>query len=619
MVLVAQECASYTIEYQDCRKPNRIQQYDIHQICTNQESKSSVKPQNYKILVPNRNIRTTGYRCEVRKSSYLFYCGAWSHQKLISPPKIDVMEKTTVEGCNSMIHTSKYRIPGQSHTVHVAIGEEATYLIDEIGTIHVSNNIACEGEAMKVGNQIVDSVVEVAQYRLKIVREDYIVEGNRVEAVGDHLKFPESCSIGTGGCITASGTYVWKKPENLCPFLLAKENGEFHTEGDAIVDHKNKLRVKITNNALMTNNCPTGQIYYTDNPDIMLTRTSGYQKVTGADVDVFLALDARSDYLQYSIEKAKNHLEGFVKAKVCDEQYTRSQHDIFPMGEFNGIRRGDTLFLFSCQKHLGKIISSDKCYNSIMIDTPSDQGPLFIDPVTRIASKVGNQVECQQQFPLTIQSKEGWIAISNVIKPIATPQKMFIETAKEEHESMAGTGIYTPEEEKSWESLVSYGSFRDSMIERIARGACREDEDCALVEEDSLPSYDINNLLKTVKEELSIKEKIDHWIQTNVGYLSLAVLILWLLQALISIGIIAQTTAIHGLEAGLAALYGLLCFLPHTINKIRLNAARRSRPTAPIGHNHEMQPLSGTPPPEVLAMRSKEWRDQQAQQAQTTT
>lgn len=606
-VLEAPVCRAYSTTYQDCTKPLRIQEFNVKKVCVEPEESKLNSKKLYKILVPQKNIKMTGYRCEIRTSRFLFFCGAFSHNKMISVPKIEVLEKLSLEGCNSLVHTNKYRVPGQSHTLHVAVGEEAVYSIDELGTIHVGKNIQCEGQQMRVGTQLVDSVIELAQFKIKISKETYILNDNRVESVGDHIKFPDSCSIGAGGCVTADGTYVWKRPDNTCPFLLAREDGEFYTEGDYLVDHNLKLRLKLTTSAQMSNNCPTGMIYYTDNPDIYLTTTNGYQKLSAPDIDIFLYVNSRADYLQWNIEKSKSQLQNFVKARVCNQQYTKTQNEIFKIDGHNALRRGDTLFLFSCTKKTGKLISSSKCYNSLMVETPT-QETIFVDPITRIASKHGVETECDQQFPLTIETDaEGWVAISNVIKPVAAPQEMFVEEAKLQHESMDGTGIYTPEEEKSWEALVSYGSFRDSMVEKLTRGMCRNDEECVLEENDDMPSYNINNLLERVEEELSFKEKIDKWLQTHVGYLCAAVLLLWIFQALISIAIVVQTCIVHGMAAGLASLYSLCCFLPHTVVKVRKNAARRGKPTAPIGHNHEMQPLSGTPPEEVLRRRCEGW------------
>lgn len=60
VVLEALVCSGYSITYQDCSKPNRIQEFNIKKICTPEVKSKIGTKHSYKILVPQRNIKTTG-------------------------------------------------------------------------------------------------------------------------------------------------------------------------------------------------------------------------------------------------------------------------------------------------------------------------------------------------------------------------------------------------------------------------------------------------------------------------------------------------------------------------------------------------------------------------------
>ena len=62
--------------------------------------------------------KTSGYFCQITKSTFLLYCGAFSHTKLASPPIIEVYVPLTGRECESLIATMKFRsMEGSTHPV----------------------------------------------------------------------------------------------------------------------------------------------------------------------------------------------------------------------------------------------------------------------------------------------------------------------------------------------------------------------------------------------------------------------------------------------------------------------------------------------------------------------
>ena len=54
----------------------------------------------------------------------------------------------------------------------------------------------------------------------------------------------------------------------------------------------------------------------------------------------------------------------------------------------------------------------------------------------------------------------------------------------------------------------------------------------------------------------------------------------WTIQLLIAAGMVIMTALKDGLAAAMAAIYAVCCFLPHQVNKVRRQAARK-RASAP--------------------------------------
>ena len=560
---------AYEISYMDCKKPLRIHSYNVAKLCAFEDNKTIAKT-NYNILVPRKVIKMKGYHCSVKKSTFTMYCGAFSHNKFLEPPTIDVPEHVSIDLCHSLVSSNRYVVPSNGLILHAALGEETISTVDELGTIHTSNNVKCEGEQLKVNGNVVDSVLQLAQYRIKLTREEFVQVGDQVESISQHFKLPKTCGAGTRGCVVSEGTFIWREPENRCLFAVAKENAEFQTEGDHLVNHNEKIRLKLESDTMMSNHCPTGTLWYTNNPNIMLTKTKGYPAMEPTDVDIFTYVQARADYLQYNIEADKVDLQNYIRARVCQSEYANVQHQIAPLQGYNTLRKGDVIYVFSCSKKSGRVVALKQCYNKIPIE-----GNLFIDPITRIASEHAAATECNQIFPMVVETSSGWISVTNVIKPVKAPETMHREKIASDHESQLHAGIYTPEEEQAWESLVTLGSFKEATVEEISLGVCRQSGKCVLQPGPQYSTYNLQNLVDKVNPVLSITEHMNKWLQSHIGWLCFSVLALWATQMVIAIIIILQTTFVNGVKAGIATFYILLCFVPYNIQRARRNAVRR--------------------------------------------
>ena len=105
MDLVAQ---AYRIQYHDCGKPNKIIQYSKRNVCKQQMQSMNVA-QTYTLLQQQKQPKLIGYSCSVRKSTFVLYCGAFSHTKIAQPPDIELNIKIGLRECDSIVATGKFK------------------------------------------------------------------------------------------------------------------------------------------------------------------------------------------------------------------------------------------------------------------------------------------------------------------------------------------------------------------------------------------------------------------------------------------------------------------------------------------------------------------------------
>ena len=600
LVLVVQEISfGYEINYKDCSKPNRIRKYSVSAACQ-QETKETVQPTGYKLLQPKRNVPLKGYKCSIKKSEHIIFCGAFSHQKYLTPPTIDVPQHVSFEECRQLVSSKKFHIPGQGgQTYTVDMDTENIFSIDELGSIHSDQSVWCEGETMRIHGNPVKQVVVLAQWRILLTRQNFIMDNKAVEALDGHIKFPQVCDMNSGGCTTADGTFVWHRPTNPCSLALVRTDGMFRPEGDYLVDDKLKLRLKIESKARSPNHCPHGQVFYTNDPNIMLTHDDGYEGIGASDIDIFLHVNLRAEYLQYKIETERDGLVNILHTEACESKYSKgATGEIFQMDHLFGIRKGDVLYTFDCANKTGVIKPREHCYDSI----PIEDGK-FVDPITRISSPHATPKECDSYFPLLIETtSQGWVEITNVVKPVKSPETKFVKAVVSEHESdesEGGVGLYSAEEERSWENLVAYGSFKQATLERVSYGVCKADEQgpCQSTGPNRDVFYeelDLDSIRREASQILDWQGRLKDLLKANALWICIIVIVGWTIQITIGFGIIMYTLFSAGIKAGAAATYVLCCMGPYAVQKVRRNAARH-RPTAPIGQNHdeEMKFMNG--------------------------
>ena len=531
-----------------------------------------------------RNQVLKGYKCEVTRSQWLLFCGAFSHERFIEIPEIEIVQATSVSDCENMVNTNTF-VSRYGTTHGVAMNEETVFSINDLGMTHTesSGKVWCKGQQMKIGDTVVNEVLVMSQYRIKLEKEEFITTStqaqtlHQVEATFDHVKLPRTCTAAAGGCVTNDWTYTWDPAPIACKLMKVRV-GTFVEENGFLVDHSLKLLFKVTGENQGLAGCPPGKLMYTEQRGIVLSKNTEYPWID-RQLDLNLWSDQKDDYITYQMEKATGKLENSLDKQLCNNKYAYVE-GIIPMKERYAKRIGDILYTFGCPEKTGKVAPmKNACMNKVPLE-----GGLYLDPISRIASRHASKMDCSTHFPLTILSEDGWITVADTIRPAIAPEEVKLLDEGVEHESMKGGGIYRPEALAQFEDILEYGSFHDAIIETLGYGICRkEGGPCAPISRSvsiTAPVYDLSRLTEKIASELSMFHSVDAWITKNGGYLALAVIIGWTIQILIAGGMVMMTAVQDGLAASIAAIYAVVCLLPNQVNKVRRQAARR-RSTAP--------------------------------------
>ena len=572
LLVFSQHVVAYTLSYYDCTKPARMNEFDIRTYCTS-EKPTLGETMSYHVLQKRKNIKMTGYSCSMVRSTFIIHCGMFSHQELLQMPDIEIKQDIPLQQCQSMV-TTGYWTTREGTRHRIKIGEESITHVSEKGVLHEdSNKIWCEGEELKINGNIISGVVKMVQYRTKIEEESYLINQKRIEVISSHVKLPSTCTLEKGGCL-GERTYTWNPPATQCP-LVKINTGKFNKEGNWLLEHRAKLLFKITDTSPSPTGCPAGNIFHTEYEDLYLTQEGQFPHIDES-IEIGLYVKQSSDYVMYETERLTSNLAESTQSHLCKQLYQRSKDELIEMsgGRF-GRRNGDVLYTFACVQKTGKVMGSNKCYDRIPL-----KNNIFIDPITRIGTKHATIKECNKVFPEAIKTNEGWIAMPG-LSPIKDPSQFEGSTNNLTHEDMSRGGLYTNEEINEWEQFITYGTFRESLLNSISTGACVHRDICKTDNQLGLPSYNIDRLMEEVEDEMNPFSKLKAWIEKYGAYLSALIILVWTGKCMLWIALLFNTIVREGKNVAVALVYRTCCGALYKSGRIRRHNNKKAASAPP--------------------------------------
>ena len=569
LIILSVNVKGYTIRYNDCTKPSKVRQYRTDSNCKTIPTVSQEKKE-IQILQEISDEKVKGYSCQQVTSRFTFYCGSFSHVKLAKVPEIEVNEDLTPLRCHDLVNTRKFRTrDGISHPL--TMNTELLIKSVELGEMKDANNaVSCKGQTVNIEGELIDDILIIAQTKVVIKEEDFILSGRNVEAVDDHLIL--ECNPSAGGCRSSRKTYIWGKAKTDCPLKLIRQMS-MEVVGDYWIDRQEGVVIKKLIPKASPPGCPNGLLFTTEYSHVFVTEDLNQRyPVLGEEMSLPVYIRSKDNFLLFYLEEKIQQLGNEVGENICQNKHIlRSEEGKVVRINTNNFayQSGEVTYVFDCSIKEDQIASLPKCYKDIPI-----KGGGFVTPNSRIFKRYSPEVECNKHFPLKVHGVQSWVEMTPEPKAIKTPSKLPPTNEEVKHIEVSG-GLYTKAEVEAWEKHLEQSGYHNQILHKITQGVCLNEGHCEDRQEDST-GYDLN-LLKKPLEELRWFQELQKKVQDYTAILCLAVLILEAFKLVSSVTAIIIAMTKEGIIGVTALLWACLCPLHHSWTRMKKRAERRRR------------------------------------------
>ena len=431
----------------DCSQPTSVRDVSFPALkaCHIPGEVTRQKEATYQVLSMHNDIRVNGTRCVMTKTRTAFYCGVYDHQThLPSQSYVEAPRAVSIEECRGYVQTLEYK-----HRDHkpVALLHNSVNLIrfEERGVVYTSNGeVKCRGDDTVIDGVLIEDLVVSVQLKLTLSDELLVFKEATTIAHTSDVRVP--CEPNTGGCQTATATFLWTKPPSDCDLLLTKEiTGTEATDNEATVFMSTDgTAVRLI---LEGEHSRCGRIVTSTNyPDIFLystTRRHQFQpQSTEGQLSLTTFVKNRDDYVYHH---AMQQVAEEFRAVIGQECHVREQQSrlafwvqqqnpgattwVLGNGTF-ATAAGEVLYQYHCQEVLVVGQDRDTCFQELPVRRVSlgpqgNERPLFMEPLTHRLTHQGIPKPCSDTFVAKYKSMQhGWIMASPRLLATSTPKEV---------------------------------------------------------------------------------------------------------------------------------------------------------------------------------------------------
>ena len=330
-----------------------------------------------------------------------------------------------------------------------------------------------------------------------------------------------------------------------------------------------KILINTTGEIPTPSGCPPGTLITTDYPDLYLINSQqdvNFPHLKPTTLRLDYAINALSDYSMFVMEQQLQTLQNDFRSNMCSNRFEHLSNNPFKLNEEKyGLIVGQVIYSFSCIKKTTTIRSSPYCFDKI----PVNGG--FVDPVSNIFTKHGAKQACNENFPMIVQANEAWIALHPAIKPTIQPEVKPPTTIGLQHTDMSRGGIYTTDEMQSWEDLISFPQFHESVLKTFTSGTCDSDASCNNIVNSGMQQYDLRRLTDTSDVIWNPLKPLQDWVEEYGVYLSAFIILVWVMQLLVALTTVLFTLLKEGYMAALAVLFTIFCGPKQALDNVKKN------------------------------------------------
>ena len=489
-LMIPSTITSNKLRAYDCSAPTNIKNYMITQkTCTpNFDAVKPGKLVNATLLQKVEVQEKVGYRCAMKVSRWNLICTqslVANHQRLATVPIIEVPELVTAEQCRRIVSTKQYVGPdGKGYRLLVGGSRVLTFNLRGKNEIS-GHSIFCEGERARLGNEIIDGVLTLEQVKIQVEKVTLLFKKHTIGIKERHevMKCPRNSQ---DHCEHSSGTVIWQNSQHKPFQIIQKITGEIQ-EGDIFISHHNKVRL-----VLKRQQEYSGVVLKRTNyKDIFITVDNveelELEEIKGSRVKIHSWVEARDDYITYSLEEKLKRVYSISKNTEClnTQQIALAQLAIHSASAENinylqikgtkfGVVVGETIFQFSCNEVVVAPREADSCSRELPVTYNGLD--YFIEPVSRLLTSQASQVPCTSTLPAKFQTIGGaWIAATPRLYITTNPEPSLQSspaTFNISHEDMSRGGLYTNHQLEEFARLIQYPKLRHHIRNELVDNLC---------------------------------------------------------------------------------------------------------------------------------------------------
>ena len=536
----------------DCFHPKSITYGKLKDVCqplgpgTTGQAKQVVN-----ILQKDDNRVITGVKCTLRKSTMDFFCGRWSHQKLLRPMTLDEDQHVPLETCRTAYLHGVYQKEDKA-SIPVVLNKPVQYRYLSHGHItHTASNVYCEGSTLTVnGQEIINDMLTyvTATFTVQTVQVEYDGD-NTAKDLDSNQRLMYRCVVDLE-CVVNQITYILDKPKSWCNLYQIRNipmtNISISTEHgfrSALVSHDHKILLEKRDRYTPDHRC-NGEVelFNTEFDDIKISVNSQTDlpssPIGASGVDLDLELRVLSNYESYRTEQLVNSQSTNMLQRLCQvaQQHVKTA-ELSPFKPNSLIRiTGELVSEIECHPivataRLGETRTSDCTDDALPVYAKGQ--PFYLTANTHVLKRAGDVtlIPCNQSFNSIFISRENVTVMANPRVEISNVTlldrfRLLPAGNPEIHEDFSHDILYTKAEVKQYNFLVHYARTKDKLLSQMTRKYCG-DNACGSFAAKKPLGFDVSRLQDTLLG-FNIWDQIRQYIQ-NLGIIGGMMYILYII------------------------------------------------------------------------------------------
>ena len=482
----------------DCFHPKTVVHANLLNLCapaadSDAEAQTAASEQEVTILQHEEEIVLKGYRCTMKQTTLLVYCGAYSHEKLLRPPAVLEPQGVTIGTCKTAYKNGMLRDQVRKNHI-VTANQKLYYKMFRHGSTHADvNNVHCEGEAFSVDGKMHRSMLEMVSVEFLMEEVELEYSPGSLKDLYYNVQLPMRCQVDRE-CTHNLATYVILEPRTWCPLKLirtipmetvtVKARGRGRT---GLVSHAHKVFLLEETEYQGPATCHFKEKLLNTNFD-KLKVVRGALRTYAAELaqdglDLDLEVRVLSEYKAFVAEQSLAAQQSDLAQALCKmTQHNLHSVEISPFNQDALLRvSGEVLNELRCTRVTVQVKPRASVGYCTLDGLPAYyKGQLwFVQPITRllIQPEDARRVKCDNAY-LPVFVVNGSMAL------IADPEvRVYNSSIVEwhmqdagrpgrEHEEYSNDLLYTKAEIDQFNFLIHFSRTRQNILSSITENYC---------------------------------------------------------------------------------------------------------------------------------------------------